>query len=153
MLLLFTITSIGNNQERVKKLTIFFLRVWRSSKCTGSRDMRCTQRFALEVGGPGGAIRIEEEGISMKCALLGVILLFSACALTEELSDSEVKKILIEQSIRSYSGSCPCPYNRAQNGSRCGGRSAYSRPGGASPLCYDSDITTEMVERYRKSNE
>ena len=96
---------------------------------------------------------IKKEEANMKYALVGVILFFSACALTEELPDAEIKKILIEQSIQSYSGSCPCPYNRARNGSRCGGRSAYSRPGGASPLCYDSDVTAKMIERYRKSNE
>lgn len=37
------------------------------------------------------------------------------------------------------SGSCDCPYDRASNGSRCGGRSAYSRPGGRSPICYVSE--------------
>ena len=36
-------------------------------------------------------------------------------------------------------GSCDCPYDRASNGSRCGGRSAYSRPGGRSPICYVSE--------------
>lgn len=35
-----------------------------------------------------------------------------------------------------YYGTCDCPYDRASNGSRCGGRSAYSRPGGRSPVCY-----------------
>lgn len=35
-----------------------------------------------------------------------------------------------------YYGTCDCPYDRAKNGSRCGGRSAYSRPGGRSPVCY-----------------
>jgi len=49
----------------------------------------------------------------------------------------------------SYPGNCPCPYNRASNGSRCGGRSAYSRAGGYSPLCYDRDVTDDMVRRYR----
>lgn len=33
-------------------------------------------------------------------------------------------------------GSCDCPYDRASNGSRCGRRSAYYRPGGGSPVCY-----------------
>ena len=33
-------------------------------------------------------------------------------------------------------GKCDCPYDRAKNGSRCGSRSAYSRPGGRSPVCY-----------------
>jgi hypothetical protein len=37
-----------------------------------------------------------------------------------------------------------------RNGRACGGRSAYSRPGGASPLCYPGDVTTAMIESYRQ---
>ncbi|AQQ07517.1 hypothetical protein B0E33_18915 [Roseibium algicola] len=58
-------------------------------------------------------------------------------------------EILIKRSIAYYSGNCPCPYNRARNGSSCGRRSAYSRPGGASPLCYRSDVTKTMIANYR----
>lgn len=65
------------------------------------------------------------------------------------LTDQQIRQILIRQSIANYSGSCACPYNTASNGSRCGGRSAYSRPGGASPLCYDADVTPQMVANYR----
>lgn len=65
------------------------------------------------------------------------------------LSDAKIREILIERSIALYRGSCPCPYNRTRNGSRCGKRSAYSRPGGASPLCYDRDISAAMVAEYR----
>jgi len=64
-------------------------------------------------------------------------------------TDQQIRQTLIQQSIMSYPGNCPCPYNRASNGSRCGGRSAYSRAGGYSPLCYDRDVTDEMVRRYR----
>jgi hypothetical protein len=35
-----------------------------------------------------------------------------------------------------YVGTCDCPYDLMRNGRRCGGRSAYSRPGGRSPICY-----------------
>ncbi|MGL1921609.1 MAG: SH3 domain-containing protein [Hyphomicrobiales bacterium] len=35
-----------------------------------------------------------------------------------------------------YYGTCDCPYDRTKRGGRCGGRSAYSRPGGRSPRCY-----------------
>ena len=42
------------------------------------------------------------------------------------LSDDEIRDILIKDSISRYSGSYPCPYNKAKNGSRCGKRSAYS---------------------------
>lgn len=71
--------------------------------------------------------------------------------LAQAATNSEIRKELIYQSISSYSGSCPCPYNltRNGNGSRCGGRSAYSRPGGYSPLCYPSDVTSSMILRYR----
>ncbi len=41
------------------------------------------------------------------------------------------------QPIRSpYVGTCDCPYDVMRNGRSCGGRSAYSRPGGRSPVCY-----------------
>ena len=33
-------------------------------------------------------------------------------------------------------GSCDCPYDFAKDGSRCGRRSAYDRPGGRAPVCY-----------------
>ena len=67
----------------------------------------------------------------------------------KRLSDGQIKKILIDESIAAYEGNCPCPYNRASNGSRCGRRSAYSREGGAAPLCFPADVTAEMVQAYR----
>ena len=72
----------------------------------------------------------------------------TAATAAPRLSDDEIRQILIDQSIAGYSGSCPCPYNRARNGSRCGARSAWNRAGGASPLCYRSDVTQEMIDRY-----
>ena len=35
-----------------------------------------------------------------------------------------------------FVGTCDCPYDLMRNGRRCGGRSAYSRPGGRRPICY-----------------
>ncbi len=72
---------------------------------------------------------------------------------TKPLSDAQIKTILIDESIAGYSGNCPCPYSTARNGSRCGRRSAYSREGGAEPLCYPKDVSTEMVEGYREAHE
>lgn len=54
---------------------------------------------------------------------------------------------LIRDSRLRYRGSCACPYDTDRAGRRCGGRSAYSRPGGASPLCYEHDVTPEMIAR------
>ena len=68
------------------------------------------------------------------------------------LSDLDVKKAIIADSISKYPGPCPCPYNVARNGSRCGKRSAYSRPGGYEPICYDKDITPQMIAEWRKAH-
>ena len=65
-------------------------------------------------------------------------------------TDSQVRQRLIKESIASYSGSCPCPYNTDRGGRRCGGRSAWSRDGGYAPLCFDDDISKETVERNRR---
>ena len=70
----------------------------------------------------------------------------------KKLSDAQIKQILIDDSIAAYSGSCPCPYSTARNGSRCGRRSAYSRAGGAELLCYPKDVSSEMVEEYRSAH-
>ncbi|MCX4030321.1 hypothetical protein H0A36_24960 [Endozoicomonas sp. SM1973] len=67
----------------------------------------------------------------------------------DTLSDQQIKSQIIQQSIQSYPGNCPCPYNRASNGSRCGKRSAWSRAGGYSPYCYPSDVSNEMVKQYK----
>ena len=59
-----------------------------------------------------------------------------------------IKRQMIDASIEEYEGPCPCPYNTMGNGRECDGRSAYSRPGGESPLCYDRDITIEMLREF-----
>lgn len=65
-------------------------------------------------------------------------------------SDQSIRQKMIEESLASYPGNCPCPYNRDRAGRSCGKRSAYTKPGGYSPLCYPSDVTQEMVDNYRR---
>jgi uncharacterized protein YraI len=60
----------------------------------------------------------------------------------------DARAAIIRQSIASYSGSCPCPYNTDRGGRRCGGRSAWSRPGGYSPICYESDVSEARLKTY-----
>ena len=67
----------------------------------------------------------------------------------QSMPESAERALLIARSKGSYGGSCPCPYNTDRGGRRCGRRSAYSRPGGASPICYDRDITDAMIARFR----
>ncbi|HEV2818282.1 MAG TPA: hypothetical protein VGW40_13810 [Allosphingosinicella sp.] len=66
-------------------------------------------------------------------------------------SDAQVRQQIIRQSIAAYPGPCPCPYSVMRNGRSCGGRSAYSRPGGYAPICYPADISQAEVERWRRS--
>lgn len=82
--------------------------------------------------------------------ILIFILFFGALASAKDISPSEIKKILIQDSISSYPGNCPCPYNTDRAGRRCGKRSAYNRAGGYAPLCFENDITQEMIDEYKK---
>jgi hypothetical protein len=66
--------------------------------------------------------------------LMGVCLAFGVEAKQSNESTEAIKQKIIQQSIESYPGNCPCPYNTARNGSRCGKRSAYNRAGGYAPF-------------------
>lgn len=92
----------------------------------------------------------------MKRLLLPILLVFSliVCPSSDAkaLTNAQIQKRLIQESIESYPGNCPCPYNTARNGSNCGGRSAYSRPGGYEPLCYPKDVTPAMIKDYRQNH-
>lgn len=59
-----------------------------------------------------------------------------------------LKEQMIQESISRYPGSCPCPYNRDRAGRRCGGRSAWNRAGGYSPLCFPEDIGPDQVREF-----
>jgi hypothetical protein len=70
------------------------------------------------------------------------------------LTAAAIAALLVRTSRQSYYASgrpCACPDDVMRNGRRCGSRSAYNRPGGASPLCYPDDVTSGMIEAYRAS--
>jgi hypothetical protein len=69
------------------------------------------------------------------------------------LTPAAIAAIIIQAGRDQYHAGgrpCACPDDSARNGSSCGGRSAYSRPGGAAPLCYPGDVTAAMIEPYRQ---
>jgi hypothetical protein len=69
------------------------------------------------------------------------------------LTAAAIAAIIVQASRAQYHAGgrpCACPDDTMRNGRACGGRSAYSRPGGASPLCYPSDVTTVMIESHRQ---
>lgn len=67
-------------------------------------------------------------------------------------SDAQVKQDIIDESIAAYTGTCACPFNSARNGSACGGRSAWSKADGYSPICYKKELTKDMVKQWRDSH-
>ncbi|WP_180037700.1 hypothetical protein [Acinetobacter sp. YH16052] len=79
----------------------------------------------------------------------GLCVAFGAEAKQSSQSVEAIKQKIIQQSIENYPGNCPCPYNTASNGSRCGKRSAYNRAGGYAPLCYPEDVSDRMVKEYK----
>ncbi|HEX8526161.1 hypothetical protein [Allosphingosinicella sp.] len=92
-------------------------------------------------------MQIVTRGRLAALAIVGATLALSPTASAQ--SDAQIKQRLIRQSIANYSGSCPCPYNVDRAGRRCGARSAYSRPGGAAPLCYASDVSAAQLRAAR----
>ncbi|MCO7227551.1 hypothetical protein [Pleionea sp. CnH1-48] len=91
----------------------------------------------------------------MRLIMLHALVLFLTLPImadekSKQLSDDEIRQVLIERSIRQYQGSCPCPFYRDRAGRKCGKRSAWSKPGGAEPLCYKSDVSDQLVKNYRR---
>jgi hypothetical protein len=89
--------------------------------------------------------------VQLAAARMSVLListLFVALAHGKEgtqVPNLKIKQRVIEESIASYPGNCPCPYNVTRNGSSCGGRSAWSRRGGYAPICYDRQRSGYVV--------
>jgi len=90
--------------------------------------------------------------MNLNLILIGLIFTIGNVYSESNSTDEQIKQVIIQDSISHYSGHCPCPYNLASNGSQCGRRSAYSKPGGYNPICYPSDVTDEMIRRYRQRN-
>jgi Ni/Co efflux regulator RcnB len=66
-------------------------------------------------------------------------------------SDNDIAEAIIRECSAIYHAGrpCACPEDTARNGSRCGRRSAYTRPGDAVPRCYVKDVTQEEIANYR----
>ncbi|MEY9981611.1 hypothetical protein ABH995_000948 [Bradyrhizobium yuanmingense] len=89
---------------------------------------------------PNSAERLSKQDAKHKVAMV--------------MTAAAIAAILIQASRNQYHATgrpCACPDDLMRNGRACGGRSAYSRPGGSVPLCYPTDVTPAMVEAYRKT--
>jgi len=88
-------------------------------------------------------------------AFLATIFLLALQAIScfaQALTDQQIADRIIQESRAAYYATghpCACPDDLARNGSLCGGRSAYSRPGGSEPKCYPKDVTKTEINAYR----
>jgi hypothetical protein len=89
----------------------------------------------------------------MRTLLAGIgFIALCVTASAQVLTDQQIAERIIQGSRNAYYATghpCACPYDHARNGSACGGRSAYSRPGGAEPKCYPKDVTAAEIAAYR----
>ena len=81
--------------------------------------------------------------------LLLLFFVMPLISFSEPSQNQQIIQNIINESIANYSGNCPCPYNRASNGSSCGRRSAYSKVGGYAPICFAKDVTPSMISTYK----
>jgi hypothetical protein len=77
------------------------------------------------------------------------LLVANASLPSTPLTDAQIRARIIEGSIHNYPGNCPCPYSRDAAGRRCGNRSAWSKAGGYTPICYADEISDTQVQAYR----
>ena len=138
---------------RVQFLLLVFAALLMSACSRNSRPVRQMQTEIVTTPESADAPRqksaIDRESSPVTTAALSNPKRQKVQAL-DNRTDEQIAMFLIQQSIRSYPGKCACPYQRASRG-RCGRRSAYSKPGGASPLCYPADVVKlEMIADARR---
>jgi hypothetical protein len=76
--------------------------------------------------------------------------MLASVAWSAEITDQQVRERIVSESVASYSGHCACPDDTDSAGRRCGARSAYSKPGGARPICYTREVPDQQVREFRK---
>jgi hypothetical protein len=84
-------------------------------------------------------------------AIIALLCLAAPATAQRAASDNDIAQAIIRECLAIYHAErpCACPEDTARNGSRCGRRSAYNRPGGAVPRCYVKDVRPEEIADYR----
>jgi hypothetical protein len=68
------------------------------------------------------------------------------------LTAAAIAALIVKEGRQAYYATgrpCACPDDVTRGGRQCGATSAYSRPGGARPFCYPSDVPQSRVDEYR----
>jgi hypothetical protein len=95
--------------------------------------------------------------MALRAALALLLLPYGVAAWAQtaakQLTDRQIAGVVRESREPYYrtGHACACPEDLVKDGTRCGNRSAYSRPGGAAPYCYISDVPAAVIQRYRSN--
>jgi len=89
--------------------------------------------------------------VRLAAMLLSMFTIAACSAETANAPDSDIRDVIVRASIAVYDGACACPYQKTKAGQTCGATSAYKNEGRGGVLCYKSDVTPKMIERYKSS--
>lgn len=65
------------------------------------------------------------------------------------MSDDQIAKEIVKESIANHKGICPCPYSIHPDGRQCGYRSTHSTKSTPAPICYSIAVTPKMIEDFK----
>lgn len=125
------------------------------SPCAGLSDVAGAERSSVQAANVCSAVVCADVGRLRRRDAQVHVRHKARCYLgahLDGLSDAAIAAIIVAATTNAYKAlgkPCACPEDTMRNGRRCGGNSAYSRPGGYRPLCYTSDGTRDMICRYR----
>jgi len=82
-------------------------------------------------------------------ALIVTSFYWPAAAKTNSSNETVALAIIRECRDVESGMRCACPDDLARDGGRCGLRSAYNQPGGATQWCYVADVSAKEIADYR----
>jgi uncharacterized membrane protein len=113
-------------------------------------EIKCGRTWRPTAGGDMGNDAAGDE--TMRALILAALVSASAGTAYAAPTDRDVAAAIVAKCRAIYHAGgrpCACPDDLARNGSRCGGRSAYVRPGGALPRCSVGDVSAHEIADYR----
>ncbi|VAW20338.1 hypothetical protein MNBD_ALPHA12-2287 [hydrothermal vent metagenome] len=73
-----------------------------------------------------------------------LILLVSAC----NPFGISIEQEVVNWAIANYNAACPCPFSLDSFGDQCGAQSAWTLKTLNAPVCYPSEVTSDMIAKF-----
>ncbi len=77
-------------------------------------------------------------------SVTALILLVAAC----QPFGISIEQEVVNWAIANYNGACPCPFSLDNFGNQCGDQSAWVLKALNAPVCYPSEVTSDMIAKY-----